>query len=139
MTKFETGVNLCGSAVVTVCCALFGGWDLWMRTLLTVMVLDYATGVMGALVQGNLDSRVGFKGICKKLVMLGVVVLAVQADGIIGGGCALRSIAIGFYLANDALSIIENAALIGVPVPKRLVDKLEQLKESEKEGMEHGK
>ena len=134
MSKFEMGWNICGSAMVTFCCLAFGGWDLWLKALLTVIVLDYITGVLGAWVQGSLDSRVGFKGICKKLVILCMVAVAVRLDAAIGTGEAMRGLVIGFYAANDALSIAENAAVIGVPVPQKLVDKLEQLKGEDKDG-----
>ena len=59
MSKFETVFNLCGSAAAAFFCAAFGGWDAWMRALLTVILIDYLTGVVGAVVQGDLDSRVG--------------------------------------------------------------------------------
>ena len=84
MSKFETVFNLCGSAAAAFFCAAFGGWDVWLRALLTVIVIDYLTGVVGAVVQGDLDSRVGYKGICKKMMMLCVVAMAVQADNVIG-------------------------------------------------------
>ena len=132
MSKFEVGFSLCGSAVTAFCCAAFGGVDAWLRALLTVIVIDYITGVVGAVVQEDLDSRVGYKGICKKMMMLCVVAMAVQADNVIGAGAVLRGMAVGFYLANDSLSILENAARIGVPVPQGLVNKLEQMKDTGK-------
>lgn len=131
MSKFETVFNLCGSAAAAFFCAAFGGWDVWLRALLTVIVIDYITGVVGAVVQGNLDSRVGYKGICKKIMILCVVAVAVRLDCVIGAGTALRSVAIGFYMANDSLSILENAVKIGVPVPQGMVEKLQQLKDDE--------
>ncbi len=133
MKKMEMAVNVCASAAAAVCCAAFGGWDIWMRALLSVMVTDYITGVMAAFVQGSLSSRVGAKGICKKVMILCIVALAVQLDSALGAGTALRSIVMGFYLANDALSITENMVRMGVPAPKGLVEKLEQMKSSEKE------
>ena len=132
MSKFETVFSLCGSAAAAFFCAACGGWDVWLRALLTVIVIDYLTGVVGAVVQGDLDSRVGYKGICKKMMMLCVVAMAVQADNVIGTGAVLRGMAVGFYLANDSLSILENAARIGVPVPQGLVNKLEQMKDTGK-------
>ena len=67
-----------------------------------------------------------------KMMMLCVVAMAVQADNVIGTGAVLRGMAVGFYLANDSLSILENAARIGVPVPQGLVNKLEQMKDTGK-------
>ena len=131
MSKFETVFNLCGSAAASFFCAAFGGWDVWLRALLTVIVIDYLTGVVGAVVQGDLDSRVGYKGICKKIMILCVVAVAVRLDCVIGAGTALRSVAIGFYMANDSLSILENAVKIGVPVPQGMVEKLQQLKDDD--------
>ena len=132
MSKFETVFNRCVWAAAAFFSAAFGGWDVWLRALLTVIVIDYLTGVVGAVVQGDLDSRVGYKGICKKMMMLCVVAMAVQADNVIGTGAVLRGMAVGFYLANDSLSILENAARIGVPVPQGLVNKLEQMKDTGK-------
>ena len=134
MTKFETIINLCGSAVVTFFCLLFGGWDMWIKVLLGVIIVDYITGVMSAWERGTLSSRIGAKGICKKIMILAIVALACWLDQLLGATGALRAMAIGFYIANDSLSIIENAAAMGLNVPKGLVDKLEQLKEQNDSG-----
>ena len=128
MSKFKIVFNLCGSAAAAFFCAAFGGWDVWLKVLLAVIVLDYITGIMGAYVTGTLDSRVGFKGICKKLMILFIVALACWMDGLIAANGSIRVMAMGFYVANDALSVVENATVLGVPVPKALVDKLAQLK-----------
>lgn len=129
--NMDTAIKaFCGMAAA-FCTAAFGGADLWLKALLAVIALDYVTGVMGAFATGHLDSRVGFKGICKKMMILCVVVLAARMDAVLGATGALRGLAIGFYLANDALSILENAVDMGVPVPKALVERLEQMKEEQ--------
>ena len=126
-------VKTAGGLLAAVCHVAFGGADIWLKALLAVICMDYITGVMGAFASGRLDSRVGFKGIFKKVMILCVVALAARLDLLLGATGALRGLAIGFYLANDALSVLENAAELGVPVPKKLVDKLEQMKEKEEE------
>lgn len=132
--KLQTLWNICCGTMVAAASVCFGGWDMWLKVLLAVIVLDYITGIMGAFVMGTLDSRVGFKGICKKLMILFIVALACWMDGLITANGGIRALAMGFYVANDALSVIENAAVLGVPVPKGLVDKLEQLKDDNSGG-----
>lgn len=111
---------------------LFGGFDMILSVLLVFVVIDYITGVIGALVNHNLSSEIGFKGIAKKFLILSVVAvahLAGQATGIE----EIRSFVIGFYIANEGISILENAGKLGVPLPKKLIDVLEQLKTKEEE------
>ena len=121
-------IKSASAVIVAACSTIFGGADLWLKTLIAVIALDYATGVLGAWVKRELNSRVGFAGIGKKMMILCVVALAARMDMMLNASGALRGLAIGFYVANDALSVLENAVVIGVPVPKALVDKLQQFK-----------
>ena len=99
-----------------------GGMDGLMIALLVFMVLDYITGVMCAIADKRLSSSVGFKGICKKVLILMLVGLAHIVDlHVIGTGSALRGAVICFYLSNEGLSLLENAAHLGLPVPDKLV------------------
>ena len=92
------------------------------------MALDYITGVMCAIVDKNLSSAVGFKGICKKVLILMLVGVANIVDvHVVGTGSALRGAVICFYLSNEGLSLLENAGHIGLPIPDRLKDILAQL------------
>lgn len=105
-----------------------GGVDGLMTTLIIFMVIDYITGLMCAVADRKLSSAVGFKGICKKVLILMLVGVANVVDiHIVGTGSALRSAVICFYLSNEGLSLLENAAHIGLPIPDKMKDVLAQL------------
>ena len=105
-----------------------GGMDGLLIALLVLMVLDYISGIMCAIADKKLDSRIGFRGICKKVLTLMLVGVANVVDvHIVGTGSALRSAVICFYLSNEALSLFENAAHLGLPVPDKLREILSQL------------
>ena len=109
---------------------LFGELDGLLTALLTVIVIDYATGLICVKINKNLSSSVGFKGLAKKEFMLSIVVIANIIDTqVIKSGSAFRSAVICFYLANESISILENAGNMGVPLPKKLKDILIQLRE----------
>jgi len=126
-----------GAAVVE----MFGGWDEPLQTLLWCMAADYVTGILVAGVfkrsdkskDGALDSRAGFRGICKKGAELVLVLFAVRLDQALGGGFA-RTAVILFLLANEGLSILENLGLMGVPYPLFLKQALEVLREKSDAG-----
>nr|WP_307989818.1 phage holin family protein [uncultured Niameybacter sp.] len=110
-----------------------GGVDGFMYALLTFVVVDYLTGMMVAVIERRLSSQVGFKGIFKKVLIFVLVGIAHIIDiHLIGNGSAIRTAVIFFYTANEGISIIENAAKIGLPIPQKLIDVLEQLKKEEK-------
>lgn len=99
-----------------------------MIALIIFMVLDYITGLMCAVSDKKLSSAVGFKGICKKVLILMLVGVANVVDiHIVSTGSALRSAVICFYLSNEGLSLLENAAHIGLPIPDKMKDVLAQL------------
>ena len=105
-----------------------GGMDGMLIALIVFMALDYITGVMCAIMDKNLSSTVGFKGICKKVLILMLVGVANIVDvHVVGTGSALRGAVICFYLSNEGLSLLENAGHIGLPIPDRLKDILAQL------------
>jgi toxin secretion/phage lysis holin len=103
--------------------------------LIAFAVVDYITGVLRAIVEKSLSSRIGAKGIVKKVAIFLVVGIAHLADVyLLGDGEALRTAVIFFYLANEGISLLENATAIGLPVPEQLKDVLAQLhKKSDKE------
>ncbi len=110
-----------------------GGVDGLMIALVIFMVLDYITGVMVAVVDKKLSSSVGAKGLMKKMVTIMLVGVANVVDThIIGTGSALRGAVICFYLSNEGLSLLENAAYLGLPIPEKLRTILAQLHEREK-------
>lgn len=108
---------------------LFGSCNGIFLALIALIVLDYVTGVLSAIVQKKLSSAVGAKGIAKKIFMLAIVAVGNLIDiYVIGNGSIIRNIVIIFYIANECISIVENAGNLGVPVPKKLLDVLAQLK-----------
>lgn len=113
---------------------LLGGVDGFLYTLIAFVALDYITGVIAAGVEKQLDSHVGFKGIARKVAIFIVVALGHLIDQeILGDSSVLRTAAIFFYLSNEGLSILENVARIGLPIPEKLRDVLSQLKEDKKD------
>ena len=111
---------------------LFNKFDGLMWALITFIVLDYLTGVLAAAVRKELSSEIGAKGIAKKLLVFVVIIIANVVDvQIIGENHVLRSITIMFYIANESISILENAGSLGVPVPKKILSVLIQLKSKE--------
>ena len=109
---------------------LLGGYDGFLYALIAFVVLDYLLGVMCAIIEKHLSSDVGARGIFKKVVIFSLVGVAHIIDqNIIGDGGVLRTAVIFFYLSNEGISIIENATRLGLPVPEKLHDVLEQLKD----------
>ena len=119
-------------------CLLFGGWDAAMMALTVCMSIDYITGTLVALVfhnsnkseTGCYNSAYGLKGLCRKGTMLLFVVVAVQADLLLGADYVRDAVCIGFC-TNEILSIVENLGLAGVPMPQAVVKALEQLQAKE--------
>lgn len=111
-----------------------GGMDGMMIALMVLMALDYVTGVMCAVIDKKLSSAVGFKGICKKVLILMLVGVAHIIDlHVVGTGSALRGAVICFYMSNEGLSLLENAAHVGLPIPDKLKDILSQLHDKERD------
>lgn len=105
-----------------------GGLDGLLIALIIFMALDYVTGLMCAVINKQLSSAVGFRGICKKVLILMLVGLANVVDmHVVGTGSALRGAVIAFYLSNEGLSLLENAAHIGLPIPEKMKNVLAQL------------
>ena len=126
-----TGIGVVGSAIA----ALFGGWDAALITLMIFMGIDYLTGLIVAGVfhtsekteNGTLESRAGWKGLCRKGVSLLIVLVACRLDMVMGSNFIRDAVVIAF-IANETLSIIENAGLMGVPIPSVIVKAIEVLK-----------
>ena len=105
-----------------------GGCDGLVYALILFVTADYITGVMCAAVDKRLSSEIGFKGICKKMLIFLLVGLANILDvQIIGTGSVLRTAVIFFYISNEGVSLLENAAHLGLPIPSKLKDILQQL------------
>ncbi|WP_042348230.1 phage holin family protein [Bacillus massiliigorillae] len=105
-----------------------GGLDKLLTVLITLTVLDYVSGIIAAGVMGKLKSKVGFKGIAKKVMLFLLVAAAHVVDQAIGSNAMFREAVIFFFIANELLSLIENAGNIGLPVPQVLTNAVEILK-----------
>lgn len=121
--------------------SLFGGWDMALTTLVIFMAIDYITGLIVAGVfhksgkseNGSLESRAGWKGLCRKGMTLLIVLVAVRLELAIGNAFIKDAVVIG-YIANETISIIENAGLMGLPIPsviQKAIDVLQQKTEGE--------
>jgi len=123
-----TKVQIAATAIGGWIGYFLGGKDGMLIALVVFMALDYITGLMCAIMDKKLSSAVGFKGICKKVLILMLVGVANILDvHVVGQGSALRGAVIAFYLSNEGLSLLENAAYIGLPIPEKLREILEQL------------
>lgn len=131
--KLITAIGLGGGALAS----LLGGWDLALQTLVIFMAADWITGgiLLPAVFRkspksenGTLESRAGFKGLCRKGMILLYVLIAARLDALMGTEYLRDAVCIGF-IANEALSIIENAGLMGVPMPEKLKKSIDILKE----------
>lgn len=107
---------------------LFGGWDMLLTVVLCMVVADYVSGLAAAVITQTINSGVGWRGITRKILILGVIVIAAQMDKAIGGGDTLRSITCLFYIGNEGISIVENMGKAGVPLPLKLKKVFEQLR-----------
>ena len=130
--RFDTIIKTVSGAIGTVIGFLFGEITGLFIAIIALMALDYVTGILCGIASKALSSEVGFKGLVKKLMVLVIIAVGHLVDTyIIGTGSALMTAVILFFAANEGISIIENAAKLGMPVPKKLRDILEQLKEDD--------
>lgn len=128
MKEFWSSIQLVFTAIGGWLGYFLGGCDVLLYALLLFVSLDYVTGVLCAIADRKLSSRVGFKDICRKVLIFALVGVGHVLDThIIGTGSILRTAVIFFYLSNESLSLIENAAYLGLPIPKKLKAVLEQL------------
>lgn len=128
MKEFWNTIQLAFAAVGGWLGYFLGGCDGLLYALLTFVVIDYITGVMYAIADKNLSSEVGFKGICRKVLIFLLVGIANVLDvQVIGTGSVLRTAVIFFYISNEGVSLLENAAHLGLPVPGKIKTVLEQL------------
>lgn len=122
--KLKAGVIAFGSAIAF----WMGGLDLLLMVLTVMMALDFLTGLAKGIHNQTLSSEVCAKGIIRKVVMLIIVALAFLIEEVTGGTFPLREIVIMFFIANEGISILENAAAMGLPIPAKIKDTLIQLK-----------
>ena len=134
----KTIINYITSTLLTTVVYYLGGWDIALKTLLILMALDYATGICKSIVNKKINSIIGAKRIIKKVGYLIIVALSFLLDGIIGDTGTIRNLVVYFFVANEGISIIENWGAMGLPLPEKILDVLEQLKH-ENGGNKNGK
>ena len=121
------------SAVLSFFIYLLGGLDIALECLLIAIVVDYISGMIKAYTTKTLSSRIGYKGVLKKVGIIAIVTLSVLLDRITGEHGAIRTLVIYYFVANEGLSILENLAAAGVPIPEVISNTLQNLK-NKKEG-----
>lgn len=132
MRFMEKYFNTLVALVATFFTYIFGSWDLAIQVLIVFMTLDYGTGVLHAYLIGQLSSEVGFKGLVKKCMILVVLIIGVMLDRMLGNGTwVFRTLVCYFYIANEGISLLENVANIGIPIPNKIRNALEQLNKDE--------
>ena len=125
--------RIAGAGLASIGTFIFGQPDIWMKTLLAFIVIDYLSGFIAAYINHELSSRVGFIGILKKTMYFFVLAVAHCVDIATGAGGVLQGIAVGVLISNEGISILENCAKCGIPIPERLIRALAQIRgESEK-------
>ena len=135
-STFSIFVGIIGSIITY----FFGGWDMALQTLLIFMTIDYITGLIVAGVfkkspktrKGGLSSLIGWKGLCRKCMALAMVLIACRLDMLVGTDFIRDTVVIA-YCTNELISIIENAGIMGVPIPKTIQNAIESLKSKDGE------
>jgi toxin secretion/phage lysis holin len=132
--------NSMTAGICTFLTWIFGSWDLAISILVLFMVLDYATGVIRGYVNKELSSDVGLKGIARKAVIFIVLIVAVALDRLLNTGTWIfRTLVCYFYIANEGLSLLENCGSLGLPLPPKIKEALEQLKDGNKKEIKEEK
>ena len=116
------------SVLLTTLVYILGGFDVALKSLIIIVVIDYLTGVGSAYYNKKVSSKKGLKGIIKKFCYFLIVALAVVIDNLMGQSGVIRTLVIYFFVANDGISIIENMAEMDVKLPKKLIESLEDMK-----------
>lgn len=139
MKEFWNAIQMVFAAIGGWLGYFLGGCDGLLYALIAFAVIDYITGVMCAVADKKLSSAVGFKGICRKVLIFLLVGIANVLDvQVIGSGSVLRTAVIFFYISNEGVSLLENAAHLGLPVPEKVKTVLEQLHDRAESGKEGG-
>lgn len=113
-------------------CQWLGGWDVILKALVALVILDYATGLLKAIYTKTLSSEIGFKGLIRKFVIFIVIATAVIIQMVVGDTIPLREVTIIFFLCNEGISLLENASVF-IPIPDKLKDTLIQLRDENSE------
>lgn len=128
----KTTITLATAEVCTILYFLFGEFDIALQCLLVFIALDYISGLIKAYCTKTLSSKIGFKGILKKVGILAIVALSVSLDRLSGNTGAIRTLVIYYFVANEGLSVLENLAEAGIPIPKSIKKALKNIKKEYK-------
>ena len=132
--KWDRIVAVSVATVGTMATHLWGGADEILILLITLMSLDYILGIICGYKRGKLSSVTGFQGLLKKMTILIIIAVGVSVDAAVGAEGAVRAMVIFFYVGMEGISILENAVIIGVPVPDKLEEALIQLRQGNRKG-----
>ena len=132
LNRIKLCAGVLGTAVGSTLGAALGGWDALLKYLVFFIVLDYVSGFIASGIEGRLSSRIGYRGVAKKVFILILVAVAFSIDQLIGTDMVRNAVA-GFYLGVEGLSILENAGRVGIPLPSILKNTLEILKSKKQE------
>ncbi|MGN0272998.1 MAG: holin family protein [Lachnospiraceae bacterium] len=130
MSKLFNAVSVWGGAIGGIIAYFLGGWDVLLKTIVFLAVLDYITGLIKGIYLKQLSSEVGYKGLLKKVFMFIVIAVAYEIQKFLNHAIALREIVITFYVCNEAISLLENVAEF-IPIPDKLKTVLIQLRDKE--------
>lgn len=133
MDKLFNFISIMVGFVGGVLTYLLGGWDITLKTIVILAIADYVLGVFKGVYLKKLSSEIGFKGLLKKIVMFIVIGVAYAIQKLLGDTIPLREVVIMFYISNEGISILENAAIF-IPIPDKLRDVLLQLRDKDSEG-----
>lgn len=125
-------ITLVTAEVCTILYFLFGEFDIALQCLLVFIALDYISGLIKAYCTKTLSSKIGFKGILKKVGILAIVALSVSLDRLVGNTGAMRTFVIYYFVANEGLSVLENFAEAGIPIPNSIKKALKNIKKEYK-------
>ena len=128
----KTTITLATAEVCTILYFLFGEFDIALQCLIVFIILDYISGFIKAFCTKTLSSKIGFKGIVKKVGILAIVALSVSLDRLGGNTGAMRTLVIYYFVANEGLSVLENLAEAGIPIPKSIKKALKNIKKEYK-------
>lgn len=130
MDKLFNWISMVFGSVGGMVVYWLGGGDVLLKTILFLAIVDYITGIIKGIYMKELSSEIGFKGLLKKIVMFIVIAVAFSIQELLGGKVPIREVVIMFYIANEALSLLENAAVF-IPIPEKLKEILLQLREKD--------
>lgn len=131
----KTTITLATAEVCTILYFLFGEFDIALQCLLVFIALDYISGLIKAYCTKTLSSKIGFRGILKKVGILAIVVLSVSLDRLGGDSGSIRTLVIYYFVANEGLSVLENSAEAGIPIPNGLKNALKVIRKESDNGL----